>query len=311
MNRPWASTSPKPSWTSASLSGGSSNRRFCRTRQPATPPCASGYANAGLSQAHRSAWKPPGPYSEGIALALTGEGWFVSVVNPARVKGFAQSQLSRNKNDRVDARLLAMFARSAELERWQPPSPALRELRVLVERLQALIEMRQQELNRLEAMTQSTPTSVARMVQEHIAWLEEQIRRIDSDIGDHIDGHPELRQDAELICSIPGIGERTAARLLAYLGDVRRFRSAKALAAFIGVTPRQRHSGTSLNGRTVLSRAGHAAARRALYMPGLVATRHNPAIIAMKARLHFRFGALHRKPLWAQACAAWPTSYTA
>jgi transposase len=72
------------------------------------------------------------------------------------------------------------------------------------------------------------------------------------------------------------------------IGDVRRFKSAKALAAFIGVTSRQRQSGSSINGRTMLSRAGHTAARKSLYMPGLVAKRHNPVIKAMSARLERR-----------------------
>jgi len=92
-----------------------------------------------------------------VAIYLADAGWRVSVVNPARVKGFAQSQLTRNKNDRIDAKLLAAFARRVELEPWQAPSPTLRELRALVECLQALTEMRQQELNHLEAMAQVTP----------------------------------------------------------------------------------------------------------------------------------------------------------
>jgi transposase len=69
---------------------------------------------------------------------------------------------------------------------------------------------------------------------------------------------------------------------------VRRFKSAKALAAFVGVTPKQKQSGTSVNGRTTISRAGHAAARKALYMPGLVAKHHNPVIVAMAKRLQSR-----------------------
>ena len=229
-----------------------------------------------------------GPYSEAVATALADAGWCVSVVNPARVKGYAQSQLARNKTDTVDARFLALYAQRAELEPWTPPDPALRELRALVERLQALLDMRQQELNRLEAIGQSEAGQVAGMVREHVAWLDRQIARVESDIDDHIDGHPQLKRDAELIRSIPGIGEKTAARILAYIGDVRRFRSAKALAAFVGVTPRQRTSGTSVRGRTMLSRAGSGPARRALYMPGIVAVRHNPVIIALAERLRER-----------------------
>lgn len=105
------------------------------------------------------------------------------------------------------------------------------------------------------------------------------------EIDDHIDRHPQLRRDAALITSIPGLGHTTAAKLLAYLGDARRFRSARALAAFIGVTPRQKLSGSSVHGRSIISRAGHADARRSLYMPAMVALRYNPKLKAFGERL--------------------------
>lgn len=95
-----------------------------------------------------------GPYSEAVAIALSETRWAVSVVNPARVAGFAQSELSRNKADQADAKLLARFAQRAKLDIGEPPSFAVRELRALVDRPQALIDRRQQELNRLEALAQ-------------------------------------------------------------------------------------------------------------------------------------------------------------
>ena len=226
-----------------------------------------------------------GPYSEAVAIVLADANWAVSVVNPARITGFAQSELSRSKTDKADAKLIARFAQRAKLELWEPPSIAVRELRALVDRLQALMDMRQQELNRLEALDQGAPSSVQNMVKEHVDWLNVQIKRIQSDIDDHIDGNPKLKHDADLMQSIPGIGRRASAQFLAYIGDVRRFKSAKALAAFVGVTPRQKQSGTSVKGRTMISRAGHRAARKSLYMPGLVAKRYNPVIVAMSKRL--------------------------
>lgn len=226
-----------------------------------------------------------GPYSEAVAIALADAGWRVSIVNPARVKGFAQSELVRNKTDVADAKLLARFAQRSELALWTAPSVAERELRALVERLRALVQMRQQEKNRLEALAQPADETIRSRVEAHIQWLEREIADLERDIDDHIQGHPQLKHDAELIRSIPGCGEKFAAQFLAYIGDARRFTSAKALAAFIGVTPRQRQSGTSVKGRTMLSRTGHAEARRALYMPGLVAKRHNPVIVAMAKRL--------------------------
>lgn len=226
-----------------------------------------------------------GPYSEAVAIALVESGWFVSVVNPARIKGFAQGELARNKTDRADAALLARFCVAMRPSLWTPPPVAWRELRGWVDRLQALKDMHQQESNRMEALIASGQSFLFSAVQLHLDWLAQQIEQLSRDIDDHINRHPELKRDAELLHSIPGIGSTTVAKVLAYAGNMRRFSNAKALAAFIGVTPRQRLSGTSVKGRTMMSRTGHADLRRALYMPGLVARRHNPILKVFGDRL--------------------------
>jgi transposase len=229
-----------------------------------------------------------GPYSEAAATALADAGWPVSVVNPARVAGYAQSELARNKTDRADAALLARFCLALRPALWAPPAPPWRELRAWVDRLHALKDMRQQEANRREAHQASGQPALVEAVQAHLTWLDEQIATLEQSINDHIDRHPELKADADLLQTIPGLGPTTIAKVLAYAGDVRRFDSAKALAAFAGLSPRQRLSGTSLKGRTVMSRTGHGALRKALYMPGLVARRHNPALQRFGDRLKCR-----------------------
>lgn len=226
-----------------------------------------------------------GPYSEQVALALVGLGWTISVVNPARIKGFAQSELARNKTDKSDAALLARFCMALQPGIWVPPSPAYRQLRALVERLQALKDMHQQEMNRLEAHQASGEVLVIGHVQQHINWLNTQITQLERDIDDHINGHPELKQDADLMATIPGLGQITIAKVLAYAGDVRRFNNGKALAAYVGITPKQQESGSSVKGRTMIARTGHAALRKALYMPGMVALRHNPALQVFGERM--------------------------
>ena len=226
-----------------------------------------------------------GPYSEALAVWLSDEGWSVSVVNPARVKGFAQSELARNKTDKADAALLARFCAALMPERWCPPSPAVRQLRSLVERLQALKDMHQQEMNRMEAATASGDELTIGLIREHVSYLESAIKRLQEGIDEHVTGQPELHRDAQLLSSIPGIGSVTVAKVLAYAGDVSRFGSAKALSAFAGVCPQQRLSGTSVKGRTMVSKRGHADLRKALYMPGMVAIRHNPLIQDMAQRL--------------------------
>ena len=191
----------------------------------------------------------------------------------------------RNKTDRADATLLARFCAAMNPSLWTPPPAAWRELRGWVDRLQALKEMHQQESNRQEAYRASGQRPLVEAVQNHLAWLEKQIKDLEKDINDHINRHPELKRDADLIRSIPGVGDSTVARVLAYAGDVRRFANAKALAAFIGLTPRQRVSGSSVRGRTMISRTGQASLRKALYMPGMVARRHNPVLKAFGDRL--------------------------
>lgn len=226
-----------------------------------------------------------GVYYEQLALAIHTAGLKVSVVNPACIKGFAQTENLRNKNDAVDAGLIARYCARMTPARWTPPPLEQRQLRAWTVRVQALKDIRQQEENRLEAHTASGMADVAAHVKEHITWLDTEIKKLEKDIDDHIDRHPGLKKDAELILSIPGIGATTVAKVLGHVGDVRRFESAKAFAAYLGVTPRQRSSGSSVRGRTMISRVGHSTIRSALYMPALVAKRYNPVLHSFARRL--------------------------
>lgn len=226
-----------------------------------------------------------GVYYERLALALHAAGFKVSVVNPACIKGFAQTENLRNKNDAVDAGLIARYCARMMPMPWTPPPLEQRQLRAWTVRLQALKDIYQQESNRLEAHSVSGMDEVAAHVNEHLTWLDIEIKKLERDIDDHIDRHPSLKHDAELIESIPGVGPSTVAKVLGHIGDVRRFDNAKAFAAFLGVTPRQRTSGSSVRGRTMMSRTGHSAMRAALYMPALVARRHNPLLNTFAERL--------------------------
>ena len=219
-----------------------------------------------------------GPYSDTLATWLDDSDFKVSVVNPTRIKGYAQSELVRNKTDKTDAATIARFSKAVKPKQWHAPSPEIRILRALVDRLEELKQTRQQELNRIEAYQSQNQESLSLRVQSHVDWLTEEIEKLQSEIDDHIDQNPTMKKDAELIKSIPGMGSISTAKFMAYVGDAKRFKNAKALAAFAGVTPRNRKSGSSIRGRTMISRIGNAQLRTALYMPGLVARRHNPVL---------------------------------
>ncbi|ELX09020.1 transposase [Janthinobacterium sp. HH01] len=226
-----------------------------------------------------------GVYSEPVALALHQAGLVVSVVNPACIKGFGHSENIRNKNDAIDAGLIARYCAAMKPSPWTPPPLEQRQLRAWSVRIQALKDIRQQEQNRLEALSISGLDEVAQHVRQHIAWLSAEIEKLEGDINDHIDRHPGLKHDADLLTTIPGVGMTTVAKILGHLGDIRRFDSAKAFAAFLGVTPKQRSSGSSVKGRTTISRTGNTSLRAALFMPSLVARRRNPILHQFAERL--------------------------
>jgi transposase len=224
-----------------------------------------------------------GPYSEAVAMFLADSGCTVSIVNPARIKGFGMSELVRNKTDEVDAALIARFCATMQPEPWTAPSAEQRKLRALVDRLQALQDNHQQESNRLQGLAQSDE-AVKASIEQHLAYLHSAIKTLQAEIDDHIDRHPDLKRDAQLLDSIDAIGGITASKVLAYAGDISRFASAKAFSAFIGVAPRQKRSGT-LKGRTVMGKGGSNALRHALFMPAMVAMRYNSHVKQLSERL--------------------------
>jgi transposase len=224
-----------------------------------------------------------GPYWESLATHLHDSGYIVSVVNPVCIRSFAKSELRRSKTDSVDALVIARYCRSVSPSQWTPPPAHLRELQSLVRRLEALKAMRQQESNRLGMPDQYN--GVVASIEAMIAAIDAQIDALEAQIRDHINNHPDLKEQKELLESIPGIGETTSAILLAEMGDVRNYRSARQLAAHAGLTPREYESGSSVHGKPCLSKIGNSRLRRALYMPAVVSKRYNPLIHQFCERL--------------------------
>jgi transposase len=198
----------------------------------------------------------------------------VSVVNPAAIKAYDQSHLSRTKTDRVDAALVAGFRSERKPPAWRPPAPEVHELQALVRRLESLTEIHTAEQNRLSSGI--AVEAVRESVEELLGHLCEQIKRTEARIRKHISNHPELKRQRELLDSIPGIGETTAAALLAEVQDFSQHKSARQVAAFAGLVPRERQSGSSVKGRVRLSKIGNARLRKALYFPALTALRCSP-----------------------------------
>ncbi len=222
-----------------------------------------------------------GNYGEALAEYLFNIGYTISLINPAQIKAFAQSQLTRNKTDKVDATLIANYCKLMQPLAWQPLPKPVRELQALVARLEDLVALENQEKNRLEVSHVKVQTSI----ENTLAIIQQEAKAIREQIKNHINQYPDLKKQNDLLQSIPGIGQTTSAHVLAYLNDIGRFKNAKKIAAFVGLNPKQYCSGSSIKKGTPLSKIGHARLRKALFMPALVARQYNSAIQIFSQRL--------------------------
>jgi transposase len=227
-----------------------------------------------------------GSYWIRLAVTLHQAGYAISVVNPAHVHAFARSLPRRAKTDLLDAQLLTHFATERVPPRWTPPEQVYHELRQRLLVRDGLLSMRQQARNQRHALEQ-WPVQIAaalKQVEQLVADLDTRIATLEAELTAVLrDG--AWAESASLLGSISGIGLVTTAWLLVGTLNFTACRSAEAAAAYAGLVPLARESGTSVRGRRQIGHAGNARVRTALYMATLSAARHNPLIRAQYQRL--------------------------
>jgi len=224
-----------------------------------------------------------GAYSIPLAEYLAQSGYPVAVVNPAKIRGFAKSELSRIKTDKADAKLIARYALEKKPPLWTPPPANIRELQALLRRIEDLLEMQQMEQNRRDT---ADPT-IAESIRAVLAHLEQELKTTRERVQRLIDQDPDLRHRRALLETIPGIGEASSAHLMVALSDHYGFTTAKQAVAFAGLNPALNESG-KWKGKTRISKMGDPMLRAKLYMPAVVAGRHNPVIRRFRERLAAR-----------------------
>jgi transposase len=191
-----------------------------------------------------------------LALSLYEAGHLVSIVNPARSAADAKSRLARTKTDQADAALIAHCCRTQQPLPWTPPAAEVRELQALVRRVEMVQAMAQQEVNRQQSGIRSAAVlaSIAAMV----AFLREEIAKTQRLVQEQGERSAQLKQQQMLLCSIPGVGAWTAARVLAEIDEIRGAVDARQLAASAGLTPGERTSGSSVHRPPRLAKTGHS-----------------------------------------------------
>jgi transposase len=267
--------------------------------------------NSGAKNAH-VCLEATGSYGEKVSLFLHQQGYKVSVVNPTRIKAYARSEGLRTKTDKVDSGVIARFCKAQSPLAWNPLCPEEQALKDFYRCLQNLLEDKAKLSNRMESLDKE---KVSFTVWENLLGsVGEQIKRVEHQIKALVEANEILRTQVDLLKTIPGVSRKTAVAVLSELPNVGVFDTAKEMAAFAGLTPCVRQSGTSLRGKGKLSKVGNAQIRKALYMPAVVAKKYNPVIrefckrlrekgkammvviaAAMRKLLHIIFGVLKNK----------------
>jgi len=223
-----------------------------------------------------------GNYSMLAATTLHNVGHLVSVVNPRWIKDHSRSDGRRNKTDSLDAEIIAHYGLTHDSDRWQPVSPAQNILRALLRRLAGLEEMAQMEARRAE----TAEAVVVKSIQRLSKHIKQETASLEAAIQAHLTENEELLSDCKRLCTIPGIGIKTARWLCAELP--RHLPNSRAAAAWCGLTPRLRQSGTSVHGASSIGSEGNRFLRKILYMPAIVARRFNARLKAFADSLESR-----------------------
>jgi transposase len=262
------------------FSDGTRRRKACANSPAGCTELLAWLPRQGAASVH-ACLEATGAYGERLATALVDAGHQVSLLNPAIIHHYAKSRLSRAKTDPVDADVIAEYAAKEHPPTWTPAPRDVRELQALIRRLDALLGMQTEERNRAQAG--GLTLAVQQSIEAVLEHLGAQIETVRHQIRQHIDQHPGLRAQRDLLTTIPGIGEATAALLVAEL-FTKSFASARQAAAFAGVVPRPNDSGMH-HGRRVMCKLGPGRLRKGLYFPAIAALRFNPSLQPLARRL--------------------------
>lgn len=231
----------------------------------------------------RVAMESTGVYGLGLALRLAAHpGIEVMVINPRAVRDFLRAGMTRAKTDRIDALGILDYLRRMPFVRWQPPQADVLMLQQLTRRLTQLKTERVREKNRLHAIAQTPARAgfLARDLRSHIAHLAGRIAKLEKEALRVAQGSTRMAGSLELLTSVPGIALKSGLRILGELQMLPKGLKAPQWVAHAGLDPRPFESGTSVNKPRRLSKTGNAHLRAALFLPALVAVRHNAQVAA-------------------------------
>ena len=231
--------------------------------------------------------EPTGVYYEPLAYHLCKIHQTVYIVMPNKARDFCNYEGIKTKTDEMDARCLALLGCvNRKLTPWQPPKPIFRELRQMTRFVEEIQKVRTMLSNHLEALTHSAEPvdSVVRHYEKLIADIDKQLQANLKNIKAKIATDKELEEKVERICTIKGMGYLTVVAIIAETNGFNLITSRKQLASFAGLDVIASQSGND-DPKHVISKKGNTHIRRALYWPGISASRFNPQMKNMYGRI--------------------------
>lgn len=231
--------------------------------------------------------EPTGRYGELVAEYFYRRKHRVLLAQPFLFHRYAESLDMRGKSDYKDAFALAQYCqeRGEKLRVWKPKSSLEWELRDI----QLLIRGLTKRSTALQCQLKCNLHSafVVKALGDELKRCEKQLDEALKHAKEVVEADLLLAGDLQLLCTIPGIGEKTALLMLTLI-DFRAFRSSRKLACFLGLTKKKYESGATVRGNEGISKRGSKIVRNALFMPARTARIHNPALREFSERMEAR-----------------------
>jgi transposase len=216
-----------------------------------------------------------GVYHEALAYFLDQAGQEVSLVLPNKISHYFKSLEVKTITDKTSSQTIAQFGLERKLEVWHRPQAIFKSLRQLTRERSQVMEERTVVMNQLhaeQAEAQPNASSLVR-IKKRIALLTEQALEIKKEIALCVKNDPPITQALAILCSIPGVAMLTAATVLAETNGFEHVRNRRQLTSYAGLDVREKQSGTSVKGKTHISKRGNKYLRKAVHMPALAAIR--------------------------------------
>lgn len=233
-----------------------------------------------------------GVYHESLAYYLEGKGYEISVVLPNKISNYVRTLEVKTITDKTASEAIARFGLERKLDRWERPKQIFKNLKQLTRERDQIVETRTLAKNQLHAeMAEAFPNpSSLHRIKALIKFLDKQVAEILKELTELVKQDHQVNESIDLICSIPGVGRLTAATVLAETNGFELIRNKRQLTSYAGLDVKEKQSGTSIKGKSRISKKGNRHLRKAMHLPALAAIRHEKRFKAVFVRLVSKHG---------------------